>query len=170
MASSAEVCASKIRLVMILNDVSMRTHLFRELQMGFGFINAKPATVFGPVAVTPDELGEGWGADGRIHLDMNVSRDLGYQSAYMSIVASPFVLEFLAGAAIGWLYQQPWARIRSGYVAWHVLWPQGWGGRFDWVSALIALGAGLALFRFKMGVMTVVGAALLTGLALQWLR
>jgi len=75
MASSPEVCASQIRLVMILNDVSLRAHLFRELQMGFGFINAKPATVFGPVAVTPDELGEGWHADGRIHLNMNVSRN-----------------------------------------------------------------------------------------------
>jgi len=75
MASSPAVCASKIRLVMILNDVSMRAHLFRELQMGFGFINAKPATVFGPVAVTPDELGEAWGADGRIHLDMQVTRN-----------------------------------------------------------------------------------------------
>lgn len=75
MASSAAVCASKILLVMILNDVSMRAHLFRELQMGFGFINAKPATVFAPVAVTPDELGEAWAADGRIHLNMNVSRN-----------------------------------------------------------------------------------------------
>jgi fumarylacetoacetate (FAA) hydrolase len=74
MGSSAVQAQSKIRLVMILNDVSMRTHLFRELQMGFGFINAKPATVFGPVAVTPDELGEAW-TDGRIHLDMLVSRN-----------------------------------------------------------------------------------------------
>lgn len=74
MGSSAAVCESKIRLVMILNDVSMRAHLFRELQMGFGFINAKPATVFGPVAVTPDELGEGW-ANGRVQLAMRVSRN-----------------------------------------------------------------------------------------------
>jgi fumarylacetoacetate (FAA) hydrolase len=74
MGSSAELCQSKIRLVMILNDVSMRTHLFRELQMGFGFINAKPATVFGPVAVTPDELGDAW-HNGRVHLDMCVSRN-----------------------------------------------------------------------------------------------
>ncbi len=74
MGCSAEVAASKIRLVMVLNDVSMRTHLFRELQMGFGFINAKPATVFGPVAVTPDELGDAW-CDGRVHLDMRVSRN-----------------------------------------------------------------------------------------------
>jgi len=74
MGSSAPVCESKIRLLMILNDVSMRTHLFRELQMGFGLINAKPATVFGPVAVTPDELGDAW-QDGRVHLDMRVSRN-----------------------------------------------------------------------------------------------
>jgi fumarylacetoacetate (FAA) hydrolase len=52
----------------------MRTHLFRELGMGFGFIQAKPATVFGPVAVTPDELGDAW-RDGRVHLDMYVFRN-----------------------------------------------------------------------------------------------
>ena len=73
MASSPEFCAQQIRLVMIFNDVSMRAHLFRELEMGFGFINAKPAAVFGPVAVTPDELGDAWADDGRIHLDMQVS-------------------------------------------------------------------------------------------------
>lgn len=73
MASSPEQCAQQIRLVMIFNDVSMRAHLFRELQMGFGFINAKPAAAFGPVAVTPDELGDAWAADGRIHLDMWVT-------------------------------------------------------------------------------------------------
>jgi len=75
MAGTPEACASRIRLVTILNDVSLRAHLFRELQMGFGFINAKPATVFAPVAVTPDELGDAWGADGRIHLEMRVSRN-----------------------------------------------------------------------------------------------
>jgi len=63
-----------IKLVMIMNDVSMRAHLFRELSAGFGFIQAKPATVFGPVAVTPDELGDEW-RDGRIHLDMCVERN-----------------------------------------------------------------------------------------------
>lgn len=72
--SRAALCESKILLVTILNDVSMRAHLFRELQMGFGLINAKPATVFAPVAVTPDELGGAW-RDGRIHLDMRVSRN-----------------------------------------------------------------------------------------------
>ena len=72
--SSAAACESKVLLVTILNDVSMRAHLFRELQMGFGFINAKPATVFAPVAVTPDELGGAW-ADGRVALDLYVHRN-----------------------------------------------------------------------------------------------
>jgi fumarylacetoacetate (FAA) hydrolase len=74
MGSSAAQAQSKIRLVTILNDVSMRTHLFRELQMGFGLINAKPATIFAPVAVTLDELGAAW-QDGRVHLDMRVTRN-----------------------------------------------------------------------------------------------
>ena len=74
MGCSPAMAESRIRLVLILNDVSMRTHLFRELQMGFGLINAKPATVFGPVAVTPDELLNGW-RDGRVHLDMHVHRN-----------------------------------------------------------------------------------------------
>jgi len=63
-----------VKLLMLFNDVSMRTHLFRELAMGFGFILAKPATVFAPVAVTPDELGDAW-ADGRVHLDLHVERN-----------------------------------------------------------------------------------------------
>lgn len=67
-------CEAGIRLFALFNDVSMRGHLGRELAMGFGFIQAKPATVFAPVAVTPDELGDAW-QDGRVALDMNVSRN-----------------------------------------------------------------------------------------------
>lgn len=63
-----------VKLITIFNDVSMRAHLFRELSMGFGFIQAKPATAFAPVAVTPDELGDAW-RDGRVHLDMRVERN-----------------------------------------------------------------------------------------------
>ncbi len=63
-----------IRLLTILNDVSMRAHMLRELGLGFGFIQAKPATVFAPVAVTPDELGPAW-SRGRIGLDMRISRN-----------------------------------------------------------------------------------------------
>lgn len=74
MGATPEQALSCIRLVTILNDVSMRKHLFREIQMGFGLIQAKPATIFAPVVVTPDELGTAW-RDGRVHLDMRVSRN-----------------------------------------------------------------------------------------------
>jgi chromate transporter len=50
------------------------------------------------------------------------------------------------------------------FFAWHVLWPQGWAGRFDWVSALVAVGAGVALFRFKLGVMPLLGLCAVLGL------
>jgi fumarylacetoacetate (FAA) hydrolase len=63
-----------IKLLTLLNDMSMRAHMLRELGMGFGFIHAKPATVFAPVAVTPDELGPAWN-QGRIHLDLKITRN-----------------------------------------------------------------------------------------------
>jgi chromate transporter len=56
------------------------------------------------------------------------------------------------------------------FFAWHVLWPQGWSGRFDLVSALIAVAAGVALFRFKVGVMPLLGACAATGLAVTLAR
>jgi fumarylacetoacetate (FAA) hydrolase len=74
MGCTPDEAQSRIRLLTVINDVSMRRHLIRELQQGFGFINAKPATVFAPVAVTPDELGGAWKA-GRIQLDLRVSRN-----------------------------------------------------------------------------------------------
>ena len=55
------------------------------------------------------------------------------------------------------------------FFAWHVLWPQGLGGRFDWVSALIAVGAGIALFRFKLGVLPLLGLCAGLGFALTLL-
>jgi chromate transporter len=56
------------------------------------------------------------------------------------------------------------------FFGYHVLWPQGFGGRFDAVSALIALAAGVALFRFKRSVIHVIAACALAGLAAHWLR
>jgi chromate transporter len=47
---------------------------------------------------------------------------------------------------------------------WHVLWPQGWAGRFEWPAALIALAAALALLRFKRGVIEVIAACAAAGL------
>ncbi|MEO4046062.1 chromate efflux transporter [Pseudomonas sp. CAU 1711] len=56
------------------------------------------------------------------------------------------------------------------FFAYHVLWPQGFAGSFDWPSALIALGAALALLRFKRGVIEVLLGCALVGLAVHLLR
>ncbi|MFP6851165.1 MAG: chromate efflux transporter [Pseudomonas sp.] len=56
------------------------------------------------------------------------------------------------------------------FFAYHVLWPQGFAGSFDWPSALIALAAALALLRFKRGVMEVLLVSALAGLAVHLLR
>jgi fumarylacetoacetate (FAA) hydrolase len=58
-----------IKLVMLMNDVSLRGLIPNELGKGFGFFNAKPPSAFSPVAVTPDELGDKW-QDGRLHLPL----------------------------------------------------------------------------------------------------
>ncbi|MDP3813698.1 chromate efflux transporter [Pseudomonas sp.] len=55
------------------------------------------------------------------------------------------------------------------FFAYHVLWPQGFGGHFDWPSALIALGAALALLRFKRGVIEVLAVCAMLGLLVQLL-
>jgi fumarylacetoacetate (FAA) hydrolase len=52
--------ASAIKLLMILNDVSLRNLIGPELAKGFGFVQSKGQTAFSPVAVTPDELGTAW--------------------------------------------------------------------------------------------------------------
>ena len=59
--------AGCIRLVCLLNDVTLRNLIPRELAKGFGFVQSKPATAFAPFAVTPDELAGSW-RDGRAHL------------------------------------------------------------------------------------------------------
>src|SRR5438132_12240878 len=53
------------------------------------------------------------------------------------------------------------------FFAYHVLWPQGFGGRFDAVSAVLAIAAMVALFRFKRGVMEVIAASAVIGLLLS---
>jgi len=65
----AERALDHVRLVTLVNDVTYRNLIPPELQKGFGFFNSKPATAFGPVAVTPDELGSAW-KDGRVHLPL----------------------------------------------------------------------------------------------------
>lgn len=71
MGCPAEQALQHVRLVLQLNDVSLRALAPREMKTGFGFLQAKPASSFAPVAVTPDELGGAWRA-GRVHLPLQV--------------------------------------------------------------------------------------------------
>jgi fumarylacetoacetate (FAA) hydrolase len=77
MGATPDEAARCIRLLMLVNDVSLRNLIPKELEKGFGFFQSKPASAFSPVAVTPDELGGHW-RDGRVHLpllvDVNGSR------------------------------------------------------------------------------------------------
>jgi len=60
MSTSAADARRHIRLLMLVNDWSLRNLIPAELAKGFGFYQSKPATAFSPVAVTPDELGDAW--------------------------------------------------------------------------------------------------------------
>ncbi|MGH8606205.1 MAG: chromate efflux transporter [Gammaproteobacteria bacterium] len=55
------------------------------------------------------------------------------------------------------------------FFAYHVLWPNGFGAPMDWVSALIGMAAGVALFRFKVGIIPVIGGCGLAGLSITWI-
>jgi fumarylacetoacetate (FAA) hydrolase len=69
-----------VKLVMLANDASLRSLALVEMKTGFGWVHAKPATSFSPVAVTPDELGPAW-RNGRVCLPVRVSwngRELGH--------------------------------------------------------------------------------------------
>lgn len=69
MGSSPTQARVHVRLLMLVNDVSLRNLIPGELEKGFGFFQSKPATAFSPVAVTPDELGTHW-KDGKVHLPL----------------------------------------------------------------------------------------------------
>lgn len=71
MSCTPEQALSRVRLLVQINDWSLRALGPREMKTGFGFIQAKPTTSFAPVAVTPDELGTAW-RDGRVHLNLHV--------------------------------------------------------------------------------------------------
>lgn len=72
MGATPQEAAEHIRLVMLVNDVSLRNLIPGELSKGFGFFHGKPSTAFSPVAVTPDELGPAW-RDGKVHLPLLAS-------------------------------------------------------------------------------------------------
>ncbi len=68
---SADEALAHVRLVGLVNDVSLRNLIPGELAKGFGFVQSKPASHFSPVFVTPASLGEAW-SEGRLHLPLSV--------------------------------------------------------------------------------------------------
>ncbi|MEM6247075.1 MULTISPECIES: fumarylacetoacetate hydrolase family protein [Shewanella] len=69
MGVSSDNAAKHIKLLMLVNDVSLRNLIPGELAKGFGFFQSKPSSSFSPVAVTPDELGARW-EDSKVHLPL----------------------------------------------------------------------------------------------------
>lgn len=66
-----EEALHQIRLVGLVNDVSLRNLIPAELAKGFGFVQSKPASALSPVLVTPDALGDRW-KDGKLHGELSV--------------------------------------------------------------------------------------------------
>jgi len=71
MGVSREQALSHIRLVVLINDWSLRRIAPIEMKTGFGWIQAKPASSVAPIAVTPDEIGSGW-REGRVQMRLEV--------------------------------------------------------------------------------------------------
>ncbi|MFD9897060.1 fumarylacetoacetate hydrolase family protein [Mesorhizobium sp. NPDC059025] len=71
MGADKEQAREAIRLVMLVNDVTLRALTAPELAKGFGFFQSKPSSAFSPVTVTPDELGDAWDG-GKLHLPLCV--------------------------------------------------------------------------------------------------
>lgn len=69
MGVTPEEARGHIKLIMLVNDVTLRGLVAQELAKGFGFFQSKPASAFSPVAVTPDELGDAWDG-GRLSLPL----------------------------------------------------------------------------------------------------
>jgi len=111
MGVSADEAARHIKLVMLVNDVSLRNLIPTELAKGFGFVHGKPATAFSPVAVTPDELGAAWdgrkvslplesSVNGRLVGRPNAGRDMNFDFARL-IAHAARTRELEAGTIIG---------------------------------------------------------------------
>ena len=111
MGADAAEAASAIRLVMLVNDVSLRNLIPNELAKGFGFYQSKPASAFSPVAVTPDELGDAWQGN-KLHLPIlvtlngaafgkpNAGEDMTFSFAQL-IAHAATTRELCAGSIIG---------------------------------------------------------------------
>jgi fumarylacetoacetate (FAA) hydrolase len=111
MGVSIAAAAQAIRLVLLVNDVSLRNLIPGELAKGFGFFQSKAASAFSPVAVTPGELGADW-RDSKLHLPLvvnlndapfgkpNAGQDMTFNFAQLVAHAAK-TRELIAGTIIG---------------------------------------------------------------------
>jgi fumarylacetoacetate (FAA) hydrolase len=111
MGATPDDAARAIRLVMLVNDVSLRNLIPNELAKGFGFFQSKPASAFSPVAVTPDELGAHW-TDSKLQLPLlvdlnqqpfgkpNAGEDMTFNFAQL-VAHAASTRELAAGTIIG---------------------------------------------------------------------
>lgn len=74
MQCSSGEASMHVRLLLLVNDWSLRHLVPDELAKGFGFFQSKPATAFAPVAATPEELGHAWDGE-RVHLPVRCWRN-----------------------------------------------------------------------------------------------
>ncbi len=118
-----------VRLLMLANDITLRELVPVETAKGFGFCQAKPATAFSPVAVTPDELGEAWN-EGRVHLPLSVTwngRKVGMNDAGTDMA---FHFGQLIAHLCGMRPVQAGTLVGSGSVSNMPI--EGKGGRLEW--------------------------------------
>ncbi|WP_416877185.1 fumarylacetoacetate hydrolase family protein [Litorimonas sp.] len=111
MGVSVKDAEKHIKLIMLVNDVSLRGLIPNELRKGFGFVQGKASSAFSPVAVTPDELGDSWG-EGTIDLPLlvdyngkpfgkaNVKQDMTFNMSELVAHAAK-TRDLSAGAIIG---------------------------------------------------------------------
>jgi fumarylacetoacetate (FAA) hydrolase len=110
MGATKQVAANSIRLIVLINDWSLRNLGPIEMATGFGWLQCKPACSMAPVAVTPDELGACW-RDSRVDLPLFVAwngtefgRASGYEMAFGFddlIVHAAYSRDLPAGTIIG---------------------------------------------------------------------
>ena len=111
MGTQASEALAYVRLVMLVNDVSLRNLIPAELAKGFGFLQGKSATAFSPVAVTPDELGAAWKGgkldlalqctlNGRLYGKPNAAQDMNFDFAAL-IAHAAKSRDLSAGTIVG---------------------------------------------------------------------
>lgn len=98
MGTKKEDVLKHIKLIVIINDVSLRGLIPEELARGFGFYQSKPSSAFAPFAITPDELGDAW-KDGKVHLPLHTDYNgkfFGKPNAKEMFFSFPQIIEHIA--------------------------------------------------------------------------